>query len=160
MKFAKFMIHEHTDHETMLLKEIENLESDEYRIIRLDNNITPDVIAIKDGIIIAVEVDTTRAGHNRSVKKYEDDGQYDKVIFKTGLADRIIQDGEELIPPRYRARLTKSHYNHVLELRRDGKTYKQIKSAIKEKWGIEISLPTIQKWASKGYVPRYAKSTK
>ena len=157
MKLVKFAIHEHTDHETLLLKEMEKFESEGYRIIRLDNNITPDAIAIKDGIIVSIEVDTTKAGHNRSVKKYENDGQYDKVIFKTGLVGKIIQEGKDLTPSRYRAVLTKSHYNRVLELRREGMTYKQIKSLIKEECDTEISLPTIQKWASRDYVPNYAK---
>lgn len=164
MKHVKFNIDrlEPLDHEALLQKIIAEHESEGYRVIRLDKRMIPDAVAIKDGVVLALEADTSRNGHNATAKKYSNDHQYDDVVFETSFweINYTTNDSSYTGVIERRPKFLEEHYLRALELRQEGMTYKEIKFTIEKEFDVSISPLTLHKWATGAYVPRYVTSGK
>jgi hypothetical protein len=144
------------DHEALIQKMITEHESEGYRVIRLDKRIIPDAIALRDNKVIALEADTSKNGHNATVRKYEEDNQYDDAVFESSFweINYTTNDSNYNGIIKRRPRFSSEHHARVLELRRSGATYKQIQEALIKEFGRPISFPAIYNWITGKSAPR------
>jgi len=121
-----------TEHEEILQSAINELRKQGFRIIRLDHRIVPDALAIKDKEVIAVESETTYTGIWLTRRKLED-SQYDAEIIVTRPLNAHLFNPEV--------------YYEVLRLMREGKSYRETKRFVIEKFQLKsLSVATIHNW--------------
>lgn len=121
-------------HEKMLQVAIEKLRESGYRVIRLDKRRTPDAIAVdfNNKKIVAVEASTSAVNYHFVRKRIK--GQFDEdIIITNQYSDRYYSQGVYLL---------------ALQLRREGKTYAEIRDIIKENYGKYPSYSTLHDWTT------------
>jgi len=121
-------------HEKMLQVAIEKLRESGYRVIRLDRRRTPDAIAVdfNNKKIIAVEASTSAVNYHFVRKRIK--GQFDEdIIITNQYSDRYYSREAYLI---------------ALQLRIEGKAYKEIQDIIEKKFGKRPSKSTLFDWTT------------
>jgi len=122
------------EHDRILRKVIELLREEGYTVVRLDNRNVPDAFYIENGKPIAIEVETD------SSRPYSRCPEFEGVLLIKKKRNRHDHEGWV--------------YKKVFELRKEGKSYRQIQKELLDKYGVKLSLSTIHDWLRGKSVPR------
>lgn len=122
-----------SEHERLLIEAIKKLEQAGFRVIRLDHEVVPDAIAIKNNKVIAVEASTDFANIYLTKRKMKH-SQYDEEIIVTKPFDQRYHKPEV--------------YYKVLELAKKKKhSLRQIRKIVMVEFGLKaLSVSTVHDW--------------
>jgi len=122
-----------SEHEKMLIKTIRILESEGFRVIRLDRRIIPDAIAIKGKKVTAIEVSTSQTSVSITKRKISG-SQYDSELIVTRPYNQHYHKPEV--------------YFRVLELAKQNKySYRTIRAMVMKEFNLaSLGITTIHEW--------------
>jgi len=122
-----------TGHEELLINAIKELQKQGFRIIRLDRRAVPDAIAIKEQEVVAVEADANPTSIWLTKKKFENGtSQYDgEIVVTKPYSEHYHTSGEYVL---------------ALQLRSEGRSYREIQRILKEKTGRPIPTSLLHYW--------------
>ncbi|MDG6939882.1 MAG: hypothetical protein JRN39_05735 [Nitrososphaerota archaeon] len=120
-------------HEELLQAGVRELQKQGSRIIRLDKRPIPDAIAIKDNFAVVVEADTHPTSAWLTEQKFIDGSEY---------YDELITITQPFSEPYYKA----ATYRGVFQLRKHGRSLREIRKIIGEEAGRKPSVATIHDW--------------
>lgn len=128
-----------SEHEKALIKVMELLELAGWRVVRLDKRTIPDLIAVSNKKIVAIEVETALTSVYVKETNYKGSPFYDEVyIVKPSIKKRL---GSSIY-------FTQDEYDEAVKLRKEGKTLTQIRELMGKKFGRKPSMGTLHKWFS------------
>jgi len=127
------------EHEKVLRKVIEVLDKEGYTVVRLDKGCIPDAFYIEDGKPIAIQIEIDQS------KPYARCPEFAGVLL---VKRKLRHDHEGWV------------YAKVFELRKQGKTLRQIRQEMLEKYGVKLSVSTIHDWLRGKSIPRSIVITK
>jgi len=113
-------------HEELLIEAIEVLREKGIRVIRLDTRFLPDAFAIIDDRVVAIEVETDGS------PKYSRYSQFDEIIT---ISPHTSLDHSVRVKT----------YLLSIRLRKEGKSYREIKSYLKD-MGMHVGISTLHDW--------------
>lgn len=126
-------------HEKALTKVMELLELAGWRVIRLDKRTIPDLIAISNREVIAIEIETALTSVYVKKTNYKGSPFYDEVyIVKPSVKVRLENS----------TYFTQDEYDRAIRLRKEGKTLTQIRELMGEEFGRKPAMGTLHKWFS------------
>lgn len=129
-------------HEELLVSAIQSLETQGYRVIRLDRRIVPDAIAIKNSEVIAIEADTSPTKVWLTKRKFESEkSQYDAEIIVTKPYNSYYH--------------TPKVYYRVLELYNSGDySFREVKEKVMKEFELKtLAISTIHDWVKRRKIP-------
>lgn len=129
-----------SEHEKILQKVIKVVKDEGYTVVRLDNRNIPDAFFIEDGKPVAIEVETDQS------KPYARCPEFEGVLLVKGRTNEHDHQGWI--------------YEKVFELRKHGRTIREIKKEMMDLYKVKLSLSTIHDWLRGKSVPRTIVMTK
>jgi len=119
-------------HEKLLIEAIEVLRDKGIRVIRLDKRTIPDAFIIMNNKVIAIEIETDGS------PKYSRNSEFDEIISIT--------------PRRENEGVRSQAYLTAIRLRKEGKTYHQIKKYLSD-IGVHVGISTLHDWIRGKSIP-------
>lgn len=124
-------------HEEALLKVMESLKLAGWKVIRLDRRNIPDLIAISNKGIVAIEIESCLKNMYYCKAKYEGSPYYDQIFIVKPMKKRDLKSC---------VFFSQEEYNRAIELRKEGKSLTKIQEIMMREFNRKPAMGTLHKW--------------